>query len=270
MVGRRRTMRWPFRRLLVLFLLASLVGGAVALAQGSAFADVVSGSWIDAHPGDAVPDVRARLGDPLRRVLAEDVYASRYTIAKLTAYAVLYEKSGRVVEIRVFSRGSGDPAPSVTDPYHVSLGSSYDSLKTTRGTPTYNATQQHDYVAGYQNSDGTRSLYEFSNEKVVAIEMLVTLESLAPLPSPAPFSEHTGDSIAQAIVDIQATDQVATDWEYLYLAHHPCADDTQWKVQKQALINNAKRAYDVLDVTCPANGDHRQFFFDITATFAKT
>jgi hypothetical protein len=260
----RRSDRWlsalvPF----VLLVTCGVASGAEVATPGAA-----AGSWIDARPGEAVTDVRARLGDPLRRELADDVFASRYAIARFSAYATLYEKSDRVVEIRVVAR-SGDAAPNVTDPFGVSLGASYDALKTKRGTPAHNATQGHDYVAGYDNSDGTRSLYEFSSEKVVAIELLMTLESIAKLPSPAPFVEHTGDSIAHAIVDVQASDQDSTAWEYLYLAYHPCSGDDRWKIVKQALHQERSRAYDILEVTCPANGDQRSFFFDITAGFGK-
>jgi hypothetical protein len=89
------------------------------------------------------------------------------------------------------------------------------------------------------------------------------------IPEQPQIRQPTGDSTADAILDVQQNETDGVDWEYVYLSYHPCDHDTLWKVQKQALVNAGGRAYDLLHVVCPTTKAERDIFFDVTPYFGK-
>lgn len=80
----------------------------------------------------------------------------------------------------------------------------------------------------------------------------------------APGAAGDGGSIAHAIRIQAQNEPEGVDAEYRWIAdRYP-----GYKRDKQALVHQGGRYYDVLDITT-ANGEQKTFYFDITGFFGK-
>lgn len=253
----------------VLGLAASLVAGV----SGPVFGEGAASAWIDVRLGDSLADVQQRLGDPLRRVKLDDGgTALRYLIHDMTALAFVYERGNRVVAIRIRADDSATKAAApIVDAAGGAVGDAWEALERRRGKPTNTGHIEGADIAVYVASDGSRTRYEIVGGKVNAILLSASPDDVARfVRNPGTgIVEHDGDSAAHAIVVLQRSEKLGVDWEYVYLAYHPCDESTRWKLAKQALIQGTP-SYDRLDVVCPGNGAKRSFFFDITSFFGKS
>jgi hypothetical protein len=116
-------------------------------------------------------------------------------------------------------------------------------------------------------ANGVRISYQIANGR--ATNFVWTDPVDRGLPALAHIADPPGDSFANAVLDVQKGETDGVAWEYRYLAAHPCAENSRWKLERQALLRHYGRAYDRLHVVCPATNAERDFYFDITPYFGK-
>jgi len=211
-------------------------------------------------------EVRSRLGDPLTTAdLGNGTEFWAYTTDANSRAASMTIASGRMMSLRLHALG----AYTLTDPSGVSIGDDESAVIRKRGQPQSRTTLQ-DHAALVYSVDGhTTNAYIFVDGKVESFAAWTTPEFLKSLPAVDLPNIPDGRSMESAIVDGQTTDKSAVDWEYLYLAVHPCNADAHWKMQKQSLLHNGPQMFDRLDAVCQPTGATRTFFFDITAGYGK-
>jgi hypothetical protein len=136
--------------------------------------------------------------------------------------------------------------------------------------PSKTNTVEGNEVAFYHSVDGIETDYELHDAKVASITLIASPGDIGRFVKEpgAAAVDHDGTSQDRAIVDRQPSEKTGVDWEYVYVAYHPCDGSTRWKVNGQSLIRGPI-VYDQLDVACPTTGAKRSFFFDITAYFGK-
>lgn len=216
--------------------------------------------------------LRPLIGDPLRIIAFDNnvAHMARFWLpgGKAT-YFLVSEERGYVKGFDIFSEVALDGVLKTVppDPSGVHLGDTLDTVKT-----------MHPAFRAEMGSDGSPQLigpivtnvaavYEFANGRVRGMHWISKLDDARP--DLAPISEPAGDSEGHAILNLQPNETEGVDWEYRYIAFHPCAENAAWKFKQQALRPDGRRTYDVLHVVCPPTKAERDFYFDITSFFGK-
>jgi hypothetical protein len=221
--------------------------------------------WFGVALREPIAQVRATLGDPLdENDLGDGITKSRYFVDGNTAILGVDRKNGVVVMLSVTSAGS--QMSDAADPFGVKLGTAESAVEHQRGKP--DATDNGDGADRLLYGNGPTWHYIFRNGVlgmiIVSAPPSATVAS-ATIPDP-PL--HTGASLADAIVIKNENATTGVDWEYAYLALHPCTATVRRKLLKQALITQGKRAYDALTTQCPGQ-PQQTLYFDITDYLGK-
>lgn len=196
-------------------------------------AEPTPNAWIDVRLGDAAAVVQQRLGDPLR-VTQESagVTALRYLVNGMNDFALIFERANRVIAIRLRHTESSKVSPVVvTDAAGVSLGDSLELLQRKRGTPSKTNTVDGNEVAIYHSVEGVETDYELHDGVVSSIAAVASPGDIGRFTKEpgAAVIDHDGTSQDHAIVDRQPSERTGVDWEYVYVAYHPCDGSTRWK-----------------------------------------
>jgi len=216
-------------------------------------------------------DLRPSFGDPLRILTFQDGgrRAARYLSPDSSGLIVVIEERGYVQGVGIFAvTKGGDPSKIFpADPNGVVLGDTIQTVESRR----LDARKQTDdkgavTIVGKLSPEAGYS-YEFKDGKVASIYWGVPVPKGAPdLPA---LTEPDGGSPAGAITIVQNSEMTGVQWEYRFLAFHPCDGDTGWKLQQQSIVRDGTRSFDRLHVICPTTKAERDYYFDITSYFGK-
>jgi len=229
-------------------------------------------TWHGITLGAPAAPLRTVLGDPLR-VIAFDNAArdvARYWLpGSNSTYVLVVEERGYVVSFHTFT----DETPSAPietvppDPFGVRLGQTLESVKAAHPQFRDGVDESGDPFLLGRLSSTTGVEYSFENDRVRSFQWAMS----APIEKPelAPLLGASGDAFSSAILDMQQNERDGVDWEYRYLAFHPCTQTARWKLERQSLLRNDGREYDRLHVVCPATQAEHDFYFDITNYFGK-
>jgi hypothetical protein len=246
-----------------------LILGALILAQAAISTTI---TWNTITLGAPAASVRARLGDPLRVLLFDNPSQriARYWLpGSDSTYALVIEERGYIKGLEAFTNAPPteivDNVPP--DPLGVRLGETLDSVKLKAPMLHQSTADDGTLQLVGRVSTTAGALYEFKNNRVSSFHWGITIPrdgSAGP-----PLADPAGNSMATAILNMQRNETDGVAWEYRYLAFHPCSDDARWRLKQQGLMNQGGRAYDVLDVVCPATKQERDFYFDITSFYGE-
>lgn len=228
-------------------------------------------SWNGVALGFPVTGLRLNFGDPLRVLSFDDgtENVARYWIPGANStYFLVVERHGYIVAFDAFT----DTAPDKRldnvppDPSGVRLGDSLAQAKQKHPDFQEGATRDGLLLVG-KASPTVGIAYTFANNRVRSMHWSTTLKP--GLPDEPRLTLPSADTAANAILVVQQNERDGVDWEYRFLTFHPCAQGSQWRVQSQSLQHSNGRAYDVLEVACPATKASREFYFDVTSYFGK-
>jgi len=211
------------------------------------------------------------LGDPLRIVnFPNQRDVARYWIAKSDALIFVIEQSGYVIGFRAsFETAPQAPQTNVpADPSGVRLGDTLDSIKVSH--PGLHASTDSDgtqMLVGRTDQPNVGAAYEFDNGRARSFQWSIRLPP--DLPAIQQAVQPSGASTSDAILDAQSSEDTGVDWEYAYLAYHPCDGRTRWSIQNQSVSSTGGRDYDRLHVVCSTTKTERDFYFDITPYYGK-
>ena len=252
-----------------------IFGLVVALAAGASSASAsptpaAGVTWHGVTLGMPVSDLRLRLGDPLRAVAFDNARrVARYWIPHAHALFFVIEDRGYVVGFRAESDSA--PNAQVTgvppDPSGVLIGDPLDGVKALHPDFHYDTPAGDRPTLSGRASPSVGVVYEFAGDRVQSFQWGMALAPGAP--DRPDLVQPSGNSIADAILDVQTNESDGVDWEYVYLSYHPCDGTTRWALHQQSLMNEGGRAYDRLHVVCPTTKSERDFYFDITSYFGK-
>lgn len=257
------------------FIIAALACASAAAPVSAA--QTASPQTFSGFPiGVTATSLVATAGEPvLRQPASSGGFNYLYLSPNGNALAFVHVVRGNVVGVGVkpapFPLLPSQTPPPMPSALGVALGAPAASLAAIPKERWFggNAANDHTATGTYRGDDGL--LYSFTVDGGSISWILAQLpgDVAAALPTAQEPALHGGTSIADAIVLIAASDPVGVRSEYVYLAAHPCAPNSSWKPEKQALLNDKGRDYDRLDVSC--NGAaQRAFYFDITGYFGKT
>jgi hypothetical protein len=241
-------------------------------------ADAPPFAWLGVTIGAPAAPLRQTLGDPLLLTGFNDAAppyrAARYELEGTTILLLVTEAWGRVSGLQAFVRETPEsPISMPPDPSGIVLGQTIEEVVAKH--PRAQRSVEGDWVWLVETVSGHPDIkvaYKFFlTGRLVSIGYLRTSSSGAKPPSDAlpALAEAAGDSYENAIVDGQKHEMTGVDWEYLYLALHPCAPNQRWKTQRQSLQRHENRVYDVLHVACPSTNVERDYFFDITSYYGN-
>ncbi len=231
-------------------------------------------AWFGIPLGAPAASLRASLGDPLRVVQVTGdngpEYVARYWVpGSKTTFALVIEARGYVVGFQGFTQ----TAPTAVvqnvppDPKGIRLGDTLDRVKASQPALISKTDSDGSPLLVGRTGATTGAAYSFENDRVLSFEWIGEVPKT--LPAQASPQAPNGDGIAAAILDVQQNETDGVAWEYLYLAYHPCVNDTPWRLRQQSLLRDGSRAYDRLHVFCPPTKAERDFYFDITSYFGK-
>lgn len=219
--------------------------------------------WLGVALGEPIAAVRATLGDPLdEKDLGDGLIKSVYLAADNSAFVGVDRKNGVVVMISLQPvKGS---TVDLADPYGIRLGDLEQAVQKTRGKP--DSTDNGDGADRWIYGSAPAWRYIFHNGvlgEIIAIDPNAAPSAAAAADPPV----HSGSSMADAIVIKGENEMTGVEWEYAYLAFHPCASGKRAMV-KQALLTSNKRSYDLLTTKCPGQ-DPQEIYFDISDYIGK-
>jgi hypothetical protein len=171
-------------------------------------------------------------------------------------------KNGMVVMLSLTS--AGNQTSTAADPFGVKLGTPETTLQQLRGKA--DATDNSDGVDRFLF--GTSPMWHYIFRDGALGMIILTAHSSNATPAAPDPPLHAGTSFADAIVIKNETETTGVDWEYAYLAYHPCNAWVRRKMVKQSLVTQQKREYDVLETECPGEAP-QTLYFDITDSFGK-
>jgi hypothetical protein len=224
-------------------------------------------TWNTITLGAPSAQLRSVWGDPLAVSNVGDAKLARYLLPGTQAsYVFVFDRSGQIAGFATFGEPDSEAENIPPDPSNVRLGETFESAKAKH--PEFELKQDDSDSQTLEGSVGdVRVSYRVVKDRITAISWIQL--SGAPTQVLPGIENPAGDSFDDAILDVQASEMAGTTWEYRYLAFHPCAENSRWKLAKQSLAHNAGRAYDILHVVCPATNAERDFYFDITPYFGK-
>ena len=234
---------------------------AILLAAASAT------TWLHVSLGEPIAAVRANLGDSLaERDLGDGLTKSLYFVADNAAFLGVDRKNGVVVMISLEAAESPGSPVSVTDPSGIRLGDTEQHVLAVRGTP--DSTDNGDGADRLLYGSGAVWHYVFRDGKLVMIILSDAHGVTAVSSGVAEPVLHSGSSVADAIVIKGENAMTGVDWEYAYLAYHPCANGEKQKMLQQAPLSSNKHSYDALKTQCPGETP-KTLYFDITDYIGK-
>jgi hypothetical protein len=246
---------------------------AALVASGSVVSPApspgVSGTttWNGLTIGAPSAALRTVIGDPLQLDGGGSLRSARYLIPGTnSSYFMVIERSGRIDGFAAFTVPDGSLEAAPPDPSGVHIGDSLESVKVKH--PDFQLKRDDDgnaVLVGMAN--GNRISYQITNGTVTNFIWTDPIDH--GLPALTGIADPSGDSFANAILDVQSGESEGVSWEYRYLTAHRCAADDRWKLQQQSLLQHEGRAYDRLHVICPSTKTERDFYFDITPYFGK-
>jgi hypothetical protein len=227
-------------------------------------------TWHGVTLGAPASALRAQIGDPLRVVPVNGRRVARYWLPGANStYLLVVEGNGYVSAFEAFT----DAAPTAVldnvapDPSGVRLGDTLENVKSAHPDAHSAIDQDGRPTLLVRISDAVGAEYIFENGRLRSFQW--TIAASGSPPALPPIAAPTGDSLFAAILDKQANETDGVAWEYRYLAFHPCSGDTRWQIKSQTLMHAGGRAYDRIEVVCPATNAERDFYFDITSYFGK-
>lgn len=211
--------------------------------------------------------LRNTIGDPLQVDGAEPLRSARYLVSGTnTSYFIVIERGGRIAGFAAFTVSDGTVETMPPDPSGVSVGDTLDSVKAKH--PDFQVNRNDDGNTLFVGMvSGIRASYQIVNGRVTDFVWTDPVDH--GLPALAGIAVPAGDSLANVVLDVQKGESDGVEWEYRYLTAHRCAENSRWKLQRQALLHHEGRSYDLLHVICPATNAERDFYFDITSYFGK-
>jgi hypothetical protein len=224
-------------------------------------------TWNNITLGAPSAQLRTVWGDPLAVTNDGGVALARYWLPGTQAsYVFVLDRGGQIVGFATFREPDGEAENIPPDPSNVKVRDTFESAKAKH--PEFELKQDDSGSQTLEGSvDHVRVSYRIVADRVTAISW-IRLSGLSSQAVPG-IGNPAGDSFDDAILDVQANEMNGTAWEYRYLAFHPCADNSRWKLAKQSLAQKAGKSYDILHVVCPATNAQRDFYFDITPYFGK-
>jgi hypothetical protein len=179
---------------------------------------------------------------------------------------MVIERNGRIDGFAAFTVPDDAVEAVPPDPSGVSVGDTLESVKAKH--PDFQMNRSDDGGTVFVGmANGIRISYQIVNGRVTDFVWTDSVDH--GLPALAGIADPAGDSFASAVLDVQKGETDGVAWEYRYLAAHPCAENSRWKLQQQSLLRHEGRSYDRLHVICPATNAERDFYFDITPYFGK-
>ncbi|MBV9027849.1 MAG: hypothetical protein JO311_04480 [Candidatus Eremiobacteraeota bacterium] len=237
---------------------------AVSVAGGSPV------TWHNVSLGAPASTLRASLGDPVRIMVINGERIARYWLpgAKAT-YMLVMERNGYINGFEAFNE---EPVVNIQDnvapdPSGVHIGDTIEDVRSKHSDFRLYVEDGNPSMVGRISSD-IGAAYSFQNGRVHSF-FWSSPYAATQQPALAPLSEPAGDSMATALLDMQANETDGTSWEYRYLGFHPCDGQTLWQLKQQSLLNDRGKAYDRLHVVCPSSKAERDFYFDISSYFGK-
>lgn len=247
------------------------VAALALVAPATVAATETQVTWHGVTLGAKATSLRPLFGDPLRIVVPPnaDRRIARYWLPGAdSTYFLAIEEQGYVTGFEAVIESTPADVNSTVppDPSGVRLGDTLESVKAKH--PSFHSETGPDgnpaLVGRISGTVG--AAYGFENNRVRLFHW-VMLVSGPPLSER--LSEPSGDSAKTAILDVQQNEADGTSWEYRYLSFQPCDGQALWHLQRQSLVNQGGRAYDILHVVCPTTKSERDFYFDITSYFGK-
>ncbi len=242
----------------------------IAVAATASAAPTVS--WNGVTLGAPAAALRSSFGDPVRLVVLDNgstPVARYWPPGNDATYFLVVEKSGYIDRFEIFSHTP--PAAILAnvppDPFGVRLGDSMENVQREHSNLRSGTSPQGMPVLLGNSGNAANVIYSFENDRLESIlwvnQATDNRRAVTGLTLPA------GDSFKTAIADVAKNESDGVAWEYRFLSFNPCAENSAWKLQSQALASQGGRAYDVLHVVCPATNQKRDFYFDITSYFGK-
>lgn len=240
------------------------VGGIIAVIKGE-MKNLVK----PLHPGYLWPGVP--------REQSSVVYWFWFPGSTSTFFMVLSEQ-GHVVGFEAALAGE-DPSRSLTslpaDPSGVHLGDTMASVEAKHPAFNPEEAEGYDCFGGWCPSgpfyvlsgDGplrkSHIVYEFDAGRVSDFQWYLSAPSQPALPEP---TAPSGESPAEAILDLQHNDADGLEWERLFVTSADCDNDgVRWTVRRQSTINYQGRAFGMITAVCPTTDTERMFYFDISS-----
>jgi hypothetical protein len=250
---------------------------ALVLAAIAASTSPPSASWLGVSSGESLTTATTELGTPLLRQTFDDFTLTWFRTKTTGAFVFVRSAAGVVTGIGARTSDRVPQNTGISDPYGVSLGGSFDQLKTTSSParllsgqytgPSYSILYYHvNNITWIINVDRT-------SKAIFSIEVRSGIQGPAPSPSPQTAAtiapDAPGASVATAYVVNARNEQEGVSLEYAALSLVPGCGD-RWLMMKQSTLVAGDRPYDKLDLECDVDHDiQRSVFFDIASFYGK-
>ena len=239
--------------------------------------------WQGVTLGESIAGVVARLGPPdvhRKAIMGTTLY--EYRAAGGDATLSLTESGGVVTAIRVIAAGTSTLRPPIVDPFGMEIGDTADRLTELRGIPQrYDDEGGGEFTSYYGKPSEVRWAYGLRDDVVVSIGVIlpyrivraagVAVAVPTPRPSGAPTPPPPDASGVDRAFKI-TPDKLAADpdFEFDYVRKVACGAADAFDPSGETIFNAKRRNISRIDAVCPSTGEHRSFYFDITAVFGRS
>jgi len=206
--------------------------------------------------GEPLATVRDRMGDPLVVDAADGQSIWRYLTPDGAAFADLLVKDNVVLSITVLRRF---PTSAFALPNTIAFGMHAEDVRKALGPATHERIMQDDGSLDlwYQDAN-TAWIYEFKNDVLGFIQVVVSPAQRAALEPGPPVSPGDGSSPERAVLMAAMSLPAVAGWIDAYLHEQTCAGGGRWIEQS----THGEAGYTVVHATCAGGSGQRDFYFD--------